>query len=132
MPLRLKLKPQERAIIGGAAIQNGGARTEIFIENEVPVLREQDILSPASVRTPCERIYLALQLMYVDPARSADHGALFRSMLEDVAEAAPSCKPLLDTMAQCVREGRLYQGLKNAKTLLVYEQELLGHVQKRA
>lgn len=132
MPLRLKLKPQERAIIGGAAIQNGGARTEIFIENEVPVLREQDILSPSAVHTPCERIYLALQLMYVDPARSAEHGALFRSMVEDVAGAAPSCQVLLEQIAQCVRENRLYQALKHAKTLLAYEQELLGYVQKRA
>ena len=132
MPLRLKLKPQERAIIGGAAIQNGGSRTEIFIENEVPVLREQDILSPSAVRTPCDRIYLALQLMYIDPSRCADHTALFRSMLDDVAEAAPSCQPLLDQISLSVREGRLYQALKSAKTLLVYEQELLGHVQKRA
>ena len=132
MPLRLKLKPQERAIIGGAAIQNGRSRTEIFIENEVPVLREQDIMSPAAVRTPCERIYLALQLMYVDPSHAADHAALFLSMFEDVADAAPSCQPHLDLIAHCAREGRLYQALKNAKTLLVYEQELLGHVQKRA
>ncbi len=132
MPLRLKLKPQERAIIGGAAIQNGGGRTEIFIENEVPVLREQDILSPSAVRTPCERIYLALQLMYVEPTRATEHAALFRTLMEDVADAAPSTGVLLEQIMQCVREGRLYQALKHAKTLLAYEQELLGHVQKRA
>ena len=132
MPLRLKLKPQERVIIGGAAIQNGGARTEIFIENEVPVLREQDILSPSAVRTPCQRVYLSLQLMYVEPARAAEHTALYRTLADDVAEAAPSCRIVLDQISQCAREGRLYQALKHAKTLLAHEQEILTHVPNRA
>ena len=71
-------------------------------------------------------------MLFRSPSRCADHAALFRSLLDDVAEAAPSCQPLLDQISQSAREGRLYQALKSAKTLLVYEQELLGHVQKRA
>src|SRR5439155_12790288 len=95
MALRLSLKPHERVIIGGAALRNGGTRTELLIENEVPVLRESDILSPSMVRTPCERIYLVLQLMYVDPERSEQHIDRYRSLVADVAATAPSCRPLL-------------------------------------
>ena len=75
MSLRLSLKPHEKIILGGAVLRNGSNRAEIFIENEVPVMRESDILSPHAVRTPCERIYLALQLLYVDPARAEEHRA---------------------------------------------------------
>ena len=69
MPLTLQLKPHERVILGGAVVCNGRSRARLVIENEVPVLRESDILSPRLVRTPCQRIDMALQLLYLDPAR---------------------------------------------------------------
>jgi len=53
MPLRLTLKSQERVIIGGAVVKNGDSRTELHVENKVPILRETDILSPKLVKTPC-------------------------------------------------------------------------------
>jgi flagellar protein FlbT len=128
MALRLKLKAGERVIISGAVIRNGTARTELLIENEVPLLREPDILSPRAVRTPCERIYLALQLLYVDPERSDEHLATFRALITDVAQAAPSCRRFITAIESHVAAGQLYQALKSAKALLQHEYELLNHV----
>jgi flagellar protein FlbT len=128
MALRLTLKPNERVIIDGAAIRNGENRTELLIENEVPVLRETDILSPGAVRTPCERIYLALQLMYVDPVRAAEHRVRFQSLVGDVLKAAPSLGPLAYDVVNLVGAGRLYQALKSAQALLEREKELMSHV----
>lgn len=128
MALRLKLKAGERVIIGGAVIRNGTARTELLVENEVPLLRESDILSPRAVRTPCERIYLALQLLYVDPERSDEHRATLQALVGDVAQAAPSCRRFLTTIESHVAAGQLYQALKGAKGLLQHEHELMNHV----
>ncbi len=128
MALRLTLKPNERVIIGGAVIRNGEARAELFITNEVPVLREQDILSPGAVQTPCERIYLAIQLMYVDPAQGGAHGATLRSLLHEVLEAAPSCSLLIEDIEGLVAAGRLYQALKSARALIAHEKELMRDV----
>ncbi len=128
MALRLTLKPRERVIIGGAALRNGDGRIELFVENEVPVLRESDILSPGAVRTPCQRIYLALQLAYVDAARRAEHADRFRALAAEVAAAAPSCRPLLDRIAACLEAGRYYQALKVGRRLLDHEREILSHV----
>ncbi len=44
MALKISLKPDERIIIGGAVLQNGGARSDFVIENSVPILREKDIM----------------------------------------------------------------------------------------
>ena len=128
MPLRLTLKPHERAILGGAVLTNGKHRAELFVETEVPVLRGSDILSPAAVRTPCERIVLAIQLMYVDPQRRAVHEQTYLALVEDVLDASPSSRRLLDPINELVQAGKYYPALKKGKELLAFERELLSHV----
>lgn len=128
MALRLSLRPHEKIILAGAVVRNGDNRAEIFIENEVPVMRESDILSPHAVHTPCERIYLALQLLYVDPARAEEHRAAVAALIDDVQQAAPSCRGLLAGIADHAAAGRLYQALKSARTLIARERELMNHV----
>jgi len=128
MPLRLTLKPHERVILGGAVVRNGDKRSGFLIENEIPVLRETDILSPRTARTACERLYLTLQLMYVDPERMDLHRKTFDHMAENILEAAPSCGPHLEATVDLVEAGRLYQALKRAQLLLEHEKELIHHV----
>ncbi len=129
MALRLTLKPHERAILGGAVLTNGKHRAELFVETEVPVLRGSDILSPTLVRTPCERIVLAIQLMYVDPARRAAHEQTFLALVEDVLDASPSSRRWLGPITDLVQQGKFYAALKQGKALLAYERDLLSNVQ---
>lgn len=128
MPLRLTLKPHERAILGGAVLTNGKHRAELFVETEVPVLRGADILSPSLVRTPCERIVLAIQLMYVDPQRRPAHEQTYRALVEDVLDASPTTRRWLDPIDEAVRAGKFYPALKLGRQLLSFEKELLAHV----
>ena len=125
MPLRLTLKPRERVIISGAVVKNGDSRIELFIENQVPILREADILSPKAVNTPCERVYLAVQLMYVDQDRGSQHRQSYEALVHEVLEAAPSTTPFIEEIDEQVNQGRLYQALKSAQALRKYEKELL-------
>jgi len=125
MPLKLTLKSNEKIIIGGAVVRNGDSRTELHIENKVPVLREADILRPTAVKTPCEQIYLAVQLMYVDGDKHEQHRRQYDTLVGDVLSAAPSTEPLVGVMTEEVTAGRHYQALKSAKALLEYEKGLL-------
>lgn len=127
MALRLTLKPHERAILGGAVLTNGKHRAELFVETEVPVLRGADILSPALVRTPCQRVMLAIQLMYVDPQRRSAHEQAYRSLADEVLDASPSARRWLDPIDEAVRAGRYYPALKLGRQLLAFEGELLSH-----
>jgi len=126
--LRLTLKPHERVILGGAVLRNGGSRVDLLIENRVPVLRGADILSPSAVHTPCERIYLALQLMYVDPGQASQYREMLRSLVAEVLEAAPSCRRLIEQMESLIAADQLYQGLKVTRKLIEHERELMSHV----
>jgi len=128
MALRLTLKPHERAILGGAVLTNGRHRAELFVETEVPVLRGSDILSPSSASTPCERIVLAIQLMYVDPQRRAVHEQTYRALVEDVLDASPSSRRLLEPIDALVRAGNYYAALKLGRELMAFEKALLSNV----
>lgn len=126
MALKVELKPNERIIIGTAVIRNGDARTRLFIEGEAPILREKDVLTAATADTPAKKIYLALQLMYLDGDLGASERVYFPLVREFLA-AAPSALPLVDEMNSLVLDGESYKALKAAKALVAYEQELLSN-----
>ncbi len=128
MALRLSLKPRERVIIGGAVVKNGDSHARLTVENRVPILRQSDVLSPRAAQTPCKRVYLALQLLYLDPVNSERHLQTYRTLIDQVAEAAPSTRPLIAAVDERVRAGDHYRALKAARPLIEYEGKLLHHV----
>lgn len=127
MPLRLDLKPHEKLFVGGAVILNGENRSTITVLNGVPILREKDILTDVEATTPCKRIYLSVQLMYMEPASLAKYHQIYWSLVKEVVEAAPSTVDIITTISQEVLAGRYYQALKQAGKLIKYEAELVAH-----
>src|SRR6202020_1800572 len=78
MALKVELKPNERIIIGSCVITNTDQRARILIDGDnIPILREKDILTPETADTPAKLIYLAVQLMYISPGADANHGTYF-------------------------------------------------------
>ena len=128
MALKITLKPREKFILGGAVIANGDAKSTFVIENDVPILREKDIMTLASANTPCKKIYFAIQLMYVDGKNLTEHHKTFWELVKDVAEAAPSRKQILQEISRHILDDRYYPALKLTKKLIEYEQEVLKHV----
>jgi flagellar protein FlbT len=128
MALKITLKPYEKFILGGAVITNGDAKSTFVVENDVPILREKDIMTLASADTPCKKIYFAIQLMYVDGKNLSEHHKTFWELIKDVSGAAPSRKPMLQEISEYICNDRYYQALKLTKKLIEYEQEVLNHV----
>jgi flagellar biosynthesis repressor protein FlbT len=126
MSLKVELKPGERLIIGTALVRNGDQRTRFFIEGDAPILREKDILTPASADTPAKKIYLAVQLMYLKQDLSG-HDDIYFPLVQDFVAAAPSALPLIAEVNNRILSGDLYKALKTAKRLITYEQELISH-----
>lgn len=127
MPLKISLKPNEKFFIGGAVVENGGSHAELTILNEVPLLREKDVMKEEAATTPCRRLYLCVQLMYMDSANQASYLSRYLQMMSEVMEAAPSTGRFLVEMNNDLAKGRYYQALKVARQLVEYEQELTTH-----
>jgi flagellar protein FlbT len=130
--LKINLKPHERLIVGGAVISNGNSKSELIIENGVPVLREKDILREKDAHTPCKRIYFTIQLMYVDEKDLVEKHDIYWTLVKEVAKAAPSTVRLIGQISEDILNNRYYQALKLAKKLIEYEEEAMEYARTRA
>lgn len=126
MSLKVELKPGERLLIGNCVVTNSDQRTRIFIDGKAPILREKDILTPATANSPARRIYLAVQLMYIEENVQAVSRDYFQ-LVNDMVKAAPSTVPIVDEINNEILTGSLYKALKAAKKLIQYEQDLLSN-----
>ncbi|HLZ18792.1 MAG TPA: flagellar biosynthesis repressor FlbT [Smithellaceae bacterium] len=130
MSLKITLKVHEKFIIGGAVITNGDSKSTFVVENDVPILREKDIMTLAAANTPCKRIYFAIQLMYIDGKNMPEHHKTYWELVKDVANAAPSQKALLQEISNHILNDRYYQALKLTKKLIEYEEEIVNRVRR--
>ena len=78
MALKIELKPDERIIIGESLITNSDIRTRFLIDGDAPILREKDILTAETADTPVKRIYLCVQMMYLEKDIAKYQADLFR------------------------------------------------------
>lgn len=128
MSLKLRLKPGEKVIIGGAVIQNGPKACDFIVENNVPLLRQKDIMSEAEALSPSRRVYFAIQLMYIDAGNLVEYHARYWELVREILAAAPSTKPYVEKISEQILAGDHYQALKLTKKLIDYEEELISHV----
>lgn len=129
MALKVELKPNERIIIGSVVIRNDEQRTRFFIEGDAPILREKDILTPATADSPAKKIYLAIQLMYLAGDATHQHEVYFQ-LVRDFLQAAPSALPHVSEINNCILSSELYKALKSAKKLIAYEAELIENAKR--
>lgn len=124
MSLKVELKPHERLIVGNCVITNSDQRTRLFIDGKSPILREKDILTPTTANSPAKRVYLAVQLMYLEDNIETLRSDYF-ALVNDIVTAAPSCIPIVDEINNDILTGSLYKALKAAKRLIQHEQDIL-------
>jgi Flagellar biosynthesis regulator FlbT len=130
MALKVELKPGEKLLVGNCIITNSDQRTRLFIDGRAPILREKDILTSETANSPARRIYLAIQLMYIDEdAQRAE--ATYTELSRDFVTAVPSSLPIVDQINNEILTGSLYKALKAAQRLIEYEQDLLNHAPTR-
>jgi flagellar biosynthesis repressor protein FlbT len=128
MALKITLKPYERVIVGGAVVTNGNTKTNLAIENDVPILREKDIMKEQDADTPCRRIYFVIQLMYVDEKSMLEHHNMYWKLVQDLLKAAPSLLGLVHQISEHILGNRYYRALKLARKLIDYEEEVVNNV----
>jgi flagellar protein FlbT len=126
MSLKVELKPGEKLLIGNCVVTNSDQRTRIFIDGKAPILREKDILTAETANSPAKRIYLAVQLMYIQEDLEGLRRDYFQ-LINDIVKAAPSTVRIVDEINNEILTGSLYKALKAAKKLIQYEQDLLAN-----
>lgn len=131
MALTIELKPGERVILGESLLTNEGGRTRLRIDGTTPILRERDIMTVEAATTPCRRLYLLVQGLYLSKEPGELHGPYFR-LVQDIVRAAPSTLPHIEAVNHAILTGHLYKALKGARALIAHEGTLIDHAERRA
>lgn len=132
MPLKITLKPREVILISGALLKNGEHLAQFTIENEVPILRQKDILTERQADSICKKIYYVIQLMYFEPGNLASHHKAFWELVRILSAAVPSTLPLIDEIGEQILSDEFYQALKSTRKLISYEDELIRKANERS
>ncbi|MGB3338630.1 MAG: flagellar biosynthesis repressor FlbT [Devosia sp.] len=126
MALKVELKPGEKLLVGNCIITNSDQRTRLFIDGRAPILREKDILTAETANTPARRIYLAVQLMYIEDDIATTREAYF-SLVNEFIAAVPSSAEIVNQINNEILTGQLYKALKASQRLIEYEQDLISN-----
>lgn len=124
MALKIELKPFERIIIGESLITNSDSKTRFLIDGNAPILREKDILTAETATTPVKRIYLCVQMMYLEND-IPKYQEMYFEFIKDVLAAAPSFKQPIEVISNHILSGAFYKALKDIRKLIAHEEEML-------
>jgi len=130
MPLKIELKPGERLIVGNALITNDKERVKLFIEGNVPILREKYVLTEKEADTPCKKVYYVLQEMYLAKDPKVLHPEYF-ARINEIVQAAPSFSPAIDELNKDILGGDYYAALKHMMAIIEKETELLARAKSK-
>ncbi len=136
MPLRLKLKPQEKVVIGNTVIENGPKSASFLIHSKTTILREKDIMTEDQANSPAKRIYYVTLLMYLAGSieDSKVHHPAFHELTKQFMEACPtpSAIQIIGDLGNKILEDDFYGALKTARSLITYEEEVLSGLEIKA
>ena len=130
MPLKIALRPNEKMIIDGAVVRNGSTACNLYIENEVPILREKDIMTENMADSPCRKIYFVIQLMYIDRENLARYHKQYWKLVRELIQAAPRFVDVIDAISEYIISNQYYKALKLGTKLIAHEEEVLSNVRK--
>lgn len=125
--LKIVLKPNEKIIVGNAVLTGStSGKTEITVHNDVPILREKDVMTLENADTACKHIYLLVQMMYLEPTNSEQLQSELLKLIDDVRSAAPSTIPYLVEIQQHLVSGAYYKAMRECQKLIAYEGGLIN------
>ena len=129
MALVIDLKPNEKILIGTAVITNDSQRTRLHIAGEAAILREKDVMKEEDADSPCKQVYFLVQCMYLARNPKVYHEKYFK-LVREIQDAAPTTTAFFLLINEKIIQGQYYKAMKDAKELIMYEQELINNAQQ--
>jgi flagellar biosynthesis repressor protein FlbT len=122
MPVRVELKPFERIMIGETAIINSGTHSSFLIGGEAPIVREKDTVTAETADTPVKRLYFCVQMMYLKN-NIPRFRASYLGLVEELRDANPDFRDLIDVVNNHISGGALYKALKEIRKMMKQEDD---------
>lgn len=121
--IKISLKPGEKIYVNGAVIRVD-RKTSLEFLNDVQFLLENHVLQPEQATTPLRQLYFIVQVMMMSPHDCEQAKALFQRSIPALLESidVPEVLSGLKHVDMLVREGDVYEALKQIRTLYRFEE----------
>jgi flagellar protein FlbT len=92
-------------------------------------MRERHILKEEDANTPVRRLYFALQMLYIEPARKEDFLPMFERYAKDLQNAItiPEMKFAVDQIITSTHAEQYYEALKICRAMIETEDNLFEY-----
>lgn len=130
--LILKLAPNERVLINGAIIENGGRSTKFAIRTpDVKVLRLRDAMHPEDAKTPVSRACYMAQMILTGDMEPGEGRRQLLLAIEQLSQIFkdPDSRRLLKEATEGVAEDSIYVVMRRLRDLLPREARLFAFSQ---
>jgi flagellar protein FlbT len=118
MGMVVELKDGEQILIGDCAVVNKeNKRVRLYIEGNLPILRQKDALKKEDVDSPTKILYFALQNLYLS-SNSPEEYKTYVSASKQLVLVSPDMIPVTQQIDWLVSNGEIYKALREARALL--------------
>lgn len=121
MPLKLKLKPDEKIIVNGAVVACGSKPGEMVFFNRARILREEAVLGAERMRESVLSVdgrrndvwfYYLIQLIYIEPELAEKYMNQLADTVSLLREEFPGKDWEINNILGLMADGRFYDALK--------------------
>jgi flagellar biosynthesis regulator FlbT len=120
MPLKIRVKPEEKFYAGGAVLKNVGTRpADLLILSDSPVLRG-DYLMNMEDRSSSDaaEVYFLLQILYLFKGKGQPLDGLVVQTIRNFARIYPNLQDPIDRIIEHLEAGEAFKALRLGHDIL--------------
>lgn len=120
MPLKIRIKPEEKFYAGGAVLKNVGKHpADLLILSDSPVLRD-DYLMNADQRSASDaaEVYFLLQILYLFKGKGQPIDGLVIQTIRQFAKIYPNLQDQVDKIIGHLEAGEAFKALRLGHEIL--------------
>jgi flagellar biosynthesis regulator FlbT len=120
MPLKIRVKPEQKFFAGGAVLKNVGTKpADILVLSDSPVLREGYMMNiNRSEESDAATVYFLLQMIYLFKGKGAPLDALVIDTIDKFSALYPHLGDSVNAIISLLRAGESFKALRLGQELL--------------
>lgn len=120
MPLKIRVKPEQKIFAGGAVLKNVGTRpADLLILSDSPVLRDNYLMNvDRSDESDAASVYFLLQVIYLFKGKGQPLDNLVIETIEKFARLHPQLHDQVQEITQLLQGGEPFKALRLGHKLM--------------
>ncbi len=123
MPLKIRVKPEEKFYVGGAVLKNVGTHpADMLILSDSPVLRDNYMMN-ADERgaSDAAEVYFLLQILYLFKGKGQPLDGLVIQTIRQFSKIYPNLQDRVDNIIEHLEAGETFKALRLGHDILTLQ-----------